>query len=88
MLPVPSSALESLAHSFGTKPTNLSHFGGGRQEYDGGVYIYPHEDAQQLIKVIAIPVENQRRGRLCLEERLQLQHWIKIYISGLLPQSQ
>jgi len=71
MIPVPSSALESLAHSFGTKATNLSHFGGGRQESDGVVYIYPYEDARRLKKVIAIPVENQRRGRLCLKERLQ-----------------
>ncbi len=81
MIPVPLSVLETLVHSFGTKPTNLSHFG-GRQESDDVVYVYPYEDAWWLTKAMAIPVENQPRGRLCLEERLQLQHWIKAYISG------
>jgi len=82
MIPVPSSVLESLAHSFEAKPTSLSHFGGGRQESDGVAYVYRYENARRLIKVMAIPVENQRRGHLCLEERLQLQHWIKVNISG------
>jgi len=71
MIRVPPSVLESLAHSFGTMVTNLRHFGGGGPESDGIVYAYPYEDAGRLLKVMAVPVGDQRRGRLCLEERLR-----------------
>lgn len=76
MIPVPPPVLESLAHSFGTVATNLSHFGGGRPESDGVVYAYPHKDARRLLKIMAIPVENQQRGHLCLEERLQFMRFL------------
>jgi len=76
MIPVPPTVLESLAQSFGTALANLSHFGGGREESDGVVYAYPHEDARRLLKVMAVPVENQRRGRLCLEERLRFMRFL------------
>ncbi len=76
MIPVPQPVLESLAHSFGTEHANLSHFGGGRPESDGVVYAYPYEDRRRLLKILAIPDKNQRRGRLCLAERLQFMRFL------------
>lgn len=71
MIPVPSSALEALAASFGTETAHLRHFGGGEEASDGVVYAYPHQDTRRLLKILAIPAEEQRTGRLCLEERLK-----------------
>jgi len=76
MIPVPKPVLEDLASSFGAVASNLSHFGGGREESDGVIYIYPHGDTQRLLKILAIPVEDQRRGLFCLEERLQFAHFL------------
>jgi Ser/Thr protein kinase RdoA (MazF antagonist) len=71
MIPVPKPVLESLAESFNMKATHLSHFGGGQESSDGIVYAYPFQDAQRLLKILPIPVDGQRVGLLCLEERLQ-----------------
>ena len=76
MIPVPEPALESLARRFGTIAPKLSHFGGGRPESDGIVYAYPYGDAQRLLKVLAISLENQTRGRHCLEERLRFMRYL------------
>ena len=76
MIPVPHPALESLAQCFGTEAADLSLFGGGREESDGVVYAYPHEDRQRLLKILAIPADTQRRGLLCLEERLRFAHFL------------
>ncbi len=71
MIPVPEPMLESLAQLFSTTRDNLRHFGGGEPESDGVVYAYPYKDTQRLLKIMAIPVEEQRAGRFCLEERLR-----------------
>jgi len=71
MIPVPQTVLESLARSFGTTATDLSHFGGGREDSDGIVYAYPFGAARRLLKVMAFSIDEQRRGLLCLEERLR-----------------
>lgn len=74
MNPVPHSVLESLAQCFGTGVAELSQFGGGREESDGVVYAYPHEDRRRWLKILTIPADTQRRGLLCLEERLRFGH--------------
>jgi Ser/Thr protein kinase RdoA (MazF antagonist) len=76
MIPVPQSVLESLARSFGTRADDLTHFGGGREESDGVVYAYPYKDTRRLLKILVISVEDQRRGLLCLDERLQFAHFL------------
>ncbi len=76
MIPVPQSALEALAQSFGTTAANLRHFGGGREESDGVVYAYPHQDTRRLLKIIAIPAENPHAGMFCLDERLRFMRFL------------
>ena len=76
MIPVPSSVLETLARAFGTAAPHLSHFGGGEPGSDGVVYAYPYQDAQRLLKIMAIPAQDQHRGRLGLEERLQFMRFL------------
>ena len=71
MIPVPQSVLEALATSFGTTTAHLSHFGGGEESSDGIVYAYPYKDTRRLLKIMAISVDGQRIGLLCLEERLE-----------------
>jgi len=71
MIPVSQTVLSALARSFGTTAADLSRFGGGREDSDGIVYDYPFGATQRLLKVMAIPAEGQRRGLLCLEERLR-----------------
>jgi Ser/Thr protein kinase RdoA (MazF antagonist) len=92
MIPVPQSVLEDLAQCFGAVAADLSHFGGGREESDGIVYAYPHADTQRLLKILAIPAEDQRRGLLCLEERLKFacflgENGARIAFPQLSPQS-
>ena len=76
MIPVPPSVLESLAPRYGTEPAALAHFGGGRPENDGVVYAYPSGEGRRLLKVMAIPLEGERRAMLCLDERLRFAHYL------------
>ena len=76
MIPVPQSALEPLAQSFGTVAASLSRFGGGQEESDGIVYAYPYKDARRLLKIMAIPIQDQQKGLFCLEERLQFMRFL------------
>ena len=71
MIPVPQPVPKPLAKTFGTKAAHLSYFGGGKEESDGIVYAYPFEDTRRLLKILAIPIEDQRTGLLCLNERLK-----------------
>ncbi|MBN1310324.1 MAG: phosphotransferase [Anaerolineae bacterium] len=70
MIAVPQTALDALANSFGTTADQLSHFGGGQEESDGVVYTYPYKGAHRLLKIMAIPTEEQQKKLFCLEERL------------------
>jgi Ser/Thr protein kinase RdoA (MazF antagonist) len=76
MIPVPQSALEALARSYGTAANDLRHFGGGREDSDGVVYAYPHEQTQRLLKIMAIPLADQRRGLFGLDERLRFMRFL------------
>jgi hypothetical protein len=55
---------------------NLDHFAGGREESDGVIYAYPHQDARRLLKIMAIPVQEQHRGLFCLDERLKFMRFL------------
>ncbi|MGD9101322.1 MAG: phosphotransferase [Anaerolineae bacterium] len=76
MIPVPQPVLEALAGSFGSTLANLDHFAGGREESDGVVYAYPHREARRLLKIMAIPVQEQRKGLFCLDERLRFMRYL------------
>jgi hypothetical protein len=76
VIPVPQSVLESLAGAFGTTGARLSHFAGGRQDNDGVIYAYPYENKQRLLKIMAIPAQEQRTGLFRLEERLRFMHFL------------
>jgi amicoumacin kinase len=76
MIPVPHSVLEALAPPFGTTAADLRHFGSGGESGDGIVYSYPYDGVRRLLKVMAFPVENQRRSLLCLDERLRFAHYL------------
>jgi hypothetical protein len=41
---------------------------------DGIVYAYPYQDRRRLLKIMAFPREDRRRGIFCLEERLRFLH--------------
>jgi Ser/Thr protein kinase RdoA (MazF antagonist) len=71
MIPVPGPVLESLAKLIGTEFAYLQHFGGGQESSDGIVYAYPHKGNRRLLKIMAIPVDDRRRGLLSLQERLR-----------------
>ena len=71
MIPVPEPVLSELAVAFGTQAEFLHHFGGGMPEGDGTIYAFPHGHLGRLLKIMAIPAADVRRGRLCLEERLR-----------------
>ena len=67
MIPVPQPVLQLLAESFGTTADCFRHLGGGHESSDGIVYAYPYKDTQRLLKIMAIPCDDQRIGLLCLE---------------------
>ena len=76
MIPVPAPVQESLARLFATTADALTHFGGGREDSDGVIYAYPQGDDRWLLKVLAIPLEEQRRSLFCLEERLRFVEYL------------
>lgn len=69
MIPVPAPVCNDLARKFGADPDMLSHVGGGDASSDGIVYAFPHDQGRCLLKIMAIPLKDQRRGRLAFEER-------------------
>jgi len=71
MIPVPHPVIQSLAEAYRTSADSLSHFGGGQEASDGIVYAYPYRETRRLLKIMAIPSDDQRVGLLCLEERLR-----------------
>jgi Ser/Thr protein kinase RdoA (MazF antagonist) len=76
VIPVPQAVCESLAKRYGTDAGRLERFGGGREESDGVVYAFPHGDGRRLLKILAIPEEDQQRGLFCLEERLRFARYM------------
>ena len=76
MIPVPQRILAQLAASHGLSPADLNSIGGGGEESDGVVYAYPHGEGRRLLKVMAIPAEDQVRGLFCLDERLRYAHYL------------
>jgi Ser/Thr protein kinase RdoA (MazF antagonist) len=76
MIPVPYRVLEKLAAAYKTSANQLKKFGGGSESSDGIVYAYPQGDALRLIKIMAIPIAEQRVGLLCLEERLRFVRYL------------
>ncbi len=76
MIPVPQPVLESLGGAFGTTSADLRRFGGGSESSDGVVYAYAHRDARRLLKIMALPAEDQRRGLFCLDERLRFMRFL------------
>ncbi|MGC9469571.1 MAG: phosphotransferase enzyme family protein, partial [Anaerolineae bacterium] len=45
-------------------------------ESDGVIYAYPHGDRRRLLKIMAIPADNERRGLLNLDERLKFMSYL------------
>lgn len=76
MISVPPTVLEALAHKFDLAAGSLTHFGGGREDSDGIVYAYPCQETRRLLKVMAVPEAEQRRGLFCLDERLRLMRFL------------
>jgi Ser/Thr protein kinase RdoA (MazF antagonist) len=76
MIPVPQPVREALAGSFGSTSAKLSHFAGGREESDGVVYAYPHRDSQRLLKIMALPAQDQHGRLFCLDERLRFMRFL------------
>ena len=76
MIPVPQSALESLARAYDTSAEELSFFGGGREDGDGVVYAYPHGDGRRLLKIMTITLQDQHKGLFRLEERLRFMKYL------------
>lgn len=76
MIPVPAAVLDLLAPSFGAAAGDLRHFASGGEEGDGIVYSYPDGTTERLLKVMAFRETDQRRGLLCLNERLQFAHYL------------
>jgi len=93
MIPVPNAVLEALAVTYDTTAAQLAHFGGGNESSDGVVYAYPDGGTRRLLKIMAIPGEDRRRGRLCLDERLRFMRFLgeggaQIAYPRLSPQGQ
>jgi Ser/Thr protein kinase RdoA (MazF antagonist) len=76
VIPVPQSVLEWLAGSIGTTSASLSHFAGGREDNDGVIYAYPYKNGRRLLKIMALPAQEQRSGLFRLEERLRFMRFL------------
>lgn len=76
MISVPDPVRETLARAYGAASTDLIYFGGGRGESDGIVYSYPTSGGSRLLKILAIPLENQQRGLFCLDERMRFMRYL------------
>jgi len=76
MIPVPESALKALAYSFGTTVSALTHFAGGREDSDGVIYAYPHQEGRRLLKIMTIQEAETQRGLQRLEERLRFMRYL------------
>jgi Ser/Thr protein kinase RdoA (MazF antagonist) len=76
MIPISNTALQALAQTFQIAPDTLAHFGGGREDSDGIVYAYPFGDARRLLKILAFPEADSRRGLFCLDERLRFMRFL------------
>ena len=62
MISVPAGVLEKLAQAYGVAESDLQHFSGGREESDGVLYVYPFQERQRLLKVMALPEEQELKG--------------------------
>jgi amicoumacin kinase len=71
MIPVPKAVLAALATVYGTTEPDMTHFAGGGPEGDGVIYAYPYGEGRRLLKIMAIPAAERRRGLLCLDERMR-----------------
>lgn len=76
MISVSPTTLQELAHKFELTSDALSYFAGGREDNDGVIYAYPYQNTQRLLKIMAIPEDDQRRGLFCLDERLRFMHFL------------
>jgi len=76
VIPVPEPVREALAALYGATAAQLDRFAGGQAENDGVIYAYPQADARRLLKVMAIPAADERRGLFCLEERLRFMRFL------------
>jgi Ser/Thr protein kinase RdoA (MazF antagonist) len=65
-----------LAQTYQISPDTLTHFGGGREDSDGIVYAYPYGETRCLLKILAFPEAESRRGLFCLDERLRFMHYL------------
>lgn len=76
MISVPDPVLETLAYSFGTTMSHLTHFAGGREDSDGVIYAYPHNENRRLLKIMTVQEAEFQRGLLRLEERLRFMRYL------------
>jgi amicoumacin kinase len=76
MIPVPQLVIDEFARCYGTQSFLFQKFGGGRRESDGIVYAYPYGDSPRLLKIMATPIESERAGLFCLDERLRFMRYL------------
>lgn len=76
MIPVPEAVLESFAQTTGSEAAQLQYFGGGHEASDGIVYAFPYQGSRRLLKIMALPEDNQQEGLFCLEERLKFVRYL------------
>lgn len=76
MIPVSEPVLKSLARSFGTTASDLTHFAGGREDSDGTLYAYPYQDRHRLLKIMAVQEAEAPRSQQRLDERLRFMRYL------------
>ncbi len=76
MIPVPPSVLDAFAGLVNVSTQQLIKFAGGKHESDGVIYSYPYENRHRLLKIMEMPIDQQRIGLLCLHERLKFMKFL------------
>lgn len=78
MIQITEAWLAAIADRFGTKLDALTYIGGGREESDGVLYGYrdPVTSRDMVLKILAIPQENQARAFKEMDERTRFVNFL------------
>lgn len=75
MIPVPQNVLIKVCDTYGINPQPLVRLGGGREDSDGVVYLYPSGSTSRVLKIGALAATDTG-GLMRLEERLKFVHFL------------
>lgn len=75
MIKIPDDVLAALCCKFGTSAEKIKYLGGGREDSDGTVFMYPESEKISVLKILAIPIQ-EADGLSRLEERIKFANFL------------